>query len=182
MLSSNWPPRPTKASPRRSSSAPGASPTKSQEPLGLPAPKTACWRVSPNEQVRQLCTMICKSRQSLALICCSLCGSADSAGVGRSDNDAAASGSTRIFGCGSGATGCATPATLGGALRRIPAAARKVLIPSGASREFAMDSGIFALAAACAGAETAWFFKGGRTGLSPGTAKPRSFRNCRCSM
>ena len=44
ILVSSWPARPTKGSPCRSSSSPGASPTNMMRASGLPTPKTTCVR------------------------------------------------------------------------------------------------------------------------------------------
>src|SRR5579859_4259166 len=46
--SSNFPERPTKGSPARSSSRPGPSPTKSRSAAGLPTPNTTCVRPAAN--------------------------------------------------------------------------------------------------------------------------------------
>src|SRR5262245_1100141 len=52
ILLSNWPALPTKGSPCRSSSAPGASPTKTILACGLPTPNTVCVRVDDNSPQR----------------------------------------------------------------------------------------------------------------------------------
>src|SRR5580704_15428334 len=55
MRLSNWPAAPTKGSPCRSSSAPGASPTNMIRASGLPTPKTVCVRVALNSAQRTHC-------------------------------------------------------------------------------------------------------------------------------
>ena len=53
ILVSSWPLRPTKGSPCRSSSRPGASPMRTRSASGLPAPKTVCLRPSCSGQAVQ---------------------------------------------------------------------------------------------------------------------------------
>ena len=50
MRSSNWPARPTNGRPVRSSSAPGASPTKRMSASGCPSPGTALFLDCANMQ------------------------------------------------------------------------------------------------------------------------------------
>ncbi len=61
---SSWPARPTKGSPWRSSSAPGASPTMSHCACMLPTPNTVCVRVVLSEQRVQAATRARSSGQS----------------------------------------------------------------------------------------------------------------------
>src|SRR6185295_15293205 len=81
---SSWPAAPTKGSPVRSSSAPGASPTKTSGASGLPTPKTMLVRLSLSLQRWQ-------SPRS-ARICCkpSLETGRDGDGDGDCDGDGAA--------------------------------------------------------------------------------------------
>ncbi len=59
MRSSNWPERPTKGTPCRSSSAPGASPTSITRPAGLPSAKhrllAVALRAQPSNAARSVC-------------------------------------------------------------------------------------------------------------------------------
>ena len=61
---SSCPARPTKGSPRRSSSAPGASPTMSQSACRLPTPNTVCVRVALKGQRVHAATRALSSPQS----------------------------------------------------------------------------------------------------------------------
>ncbi len=65
MLSRRRPAWPTKGSPRSSSSAPGPSPTKSQGPVVLPTPNTACLRCSHRPQRLQSRTASRRASQSI---------------------------------------------------------------------------------------------------------------------
>src|SRR6218665_1450402 len=76
MRSGNWPARPTKGSPTRSSCSPGASPTSIQRALVLPTPKTVLRRPLHRAQASQPDTVSCSVAQSM-----------DSTPVGRAPKD-----------------------------------------------------------------------------------------------
>jgi hypothetical protein len=61
---SSWPARPTKGSPCRSSSAPGASPITMSRAARLPTPNTVCVRVSHSPQSLQSRTVAASEFQS----------------------------------------------------------------------------------------------------------------------